>query len=189
MYRLTCRYNNISSSHIYPGLCKNEGLVHDSVRQARCDPDPDRRYRGLLQTRPYTHQSSQEAELEHAMLAPSETTRPVGHILLIRLISLCRVGLIWALWCLFKVIPQNKAQYIYEPVGAHIPLKVKDKIWRGEFVDLNLLLKIGHEIENEAGSDWVIRHGELTFTFASRQPHPRSTFYVYSWSKACYFNF
>jgi hypothetical protein len=30
---------------------------------------------------------------------------------------------------------------IYDPISSHIPIKMKEKAWRGEFTDLNLLLK------------------------------------------------
>lgn len=30
---------------------------------------------------------------------------------------------------------------IFDPIGAHIPLKIKETIWRGEFIHLGLLLK------------------------------------------------
>jgi hypothetical protein len=34
---------------------------------------------------------------------------------------------------------------IYDPISSHIPIKMKEKAWRGEFTDLNLLLKSAPE--------------------------------------------
>jgi hypothetical protein len=32
---------------------------------------------------------------------------------------------------------------IFDPISSHIPLKLKEKAWKGDFIDFHLLLKIG----------------------------------------------
>jgi hypothetical protein len=38
---------------------------------------------------------------------------------------------------------------IYDPISSNIPIKMKEKAWRGEFTDLNLLLKSARELAND----------------------------------------
>ena len=38
---------------------------------------------------------------------------------------------------------------VYDPIGSFVPLKVKEKIWEGKFIDLSLLLKFAEELETE----------------------------------------
>ena len=52
---------------------------------------------------------------------------------------------------------------MHEPISAHIPLKLKDKAWNGEFIDLSLLLKSARELVNEPNleGDLAIKGGVL----------------------------
>lgn len=43
----------------------------------------------------------------------------------------------------------EKISSAFEPISAHIPLKLKDKAWKGEFINLSLLLKSARELVNE----------------------------------------
>ena len=38
---------------------------------------------------------------------------------------------------------------VFDPISSHIPVKIKEKIWKGEFIDLNLLLKSAKDLVNE----------------------------------------
>jgi len=35
---------------------------------------------------------------------------------------------------------------IFDPVSAHIPLRIKEKIWKGEFIQLSILLKFARDL-------------------------------------------
>ena len=53
---------------------------------------------------------------------------------------------------------------IYDPISSHIPIKMKEKAWRGEFTDLNLLLKSARELanDNNVQGDITLRGDSLT---------------------------
>jgi hypothetical protein len=38
---------------------------------------------------------------------------------------------------------------LFDPISSNIPLKLKEKIWNGEFVELNLMLKSNQTLLNE----------------------------------------
>ena len=38
---------------------------------------------------------------------------------------------------------------VFDPISSHIPVKIKEKIWKGEFIDLNLFLKSTKDLVNE----------------------------------------
>jgi hypothetical protein len=38
---------------------------------------------------------------------------------------------------------------IFDPISSHIPLKLKEKAWKGDFIDFHLLLKSARELVNE----------------------------------------
>ena len=46
---------------------------------------------------------------------------------------------------------------VFDPISSHIPVKIKEKIWKGEFIDLNLFLKSAKDLVNESSLE-----GELT---------------------------
>ena len=53
---------------------------------------------------------------------------------------------------------------IYDPISSHTPIKMKEKAWRGEFTDLNLLLKSARELanDNNVQRDITLRGDSLT---------------------------
>ncbi|CAG2231054.1 unnamed protein product [Mytilus edulis] len=53
---------------------------------------------------------------------------------------------------------------IFDPIGAHIPLKIKEQIWRGEFIHLGLLLKSAADLGSDStlDGDFVLKGGALT---------------------------
>ncbi|VDI75517.1 Hypothetical predicted protein [Mytilus galloprovincialis] len=53
---------------------------------------------------------------------------------------------------------------IFDPIGAHIPIKIKEKIWRGEFLHLCLLLKSAAVLGSDStlDGDFVLKGGALT---------------------------
>ena len=65
--------------------------------------------------------------------------------------------------CLHVDVNPEKISSTFKPISAHIPLKLKDKAWHGEFIDLSLLLKSARELVNEPNleSDLAIKGGVL----------------------------
>jgi hypothetical protein len=53
---------------------------------------------------------------------------------------------------------------IHDSISAHIPLKIKEKIWRGEYIHFGLLLKSAKELATESylDGDFVLKGGILT---------------------------
>jgi hypothetical protein len=53
---------------------------------------------------------------------------------------------------------------MHDPVSAHIPLKIKENIWRGEFVQFGVLLKSAKELATDSlfDGDLVLKGGSLT---------------------------
>lgn len=58
----------------------------------------------------------------------------------------------------------NPLVSVSDPISAHIPTKIKDKIWNGEFIDLNMLLKSAKDLANESNihGNLAIRGGVLS---------------------------
>ena len=53
---------------------------------------------------------------------------------------------------------------MHDPVSAYIPLTIKEKIWRGEFVHFDLLFKSAKELATDSlfDGDLVLKGGSLT---------------------------
>lgn len=51
-----------------------------------------------------------------------------------------------------------------DPVSAHVPMKIKEKIWAGEYIDLAIFLKSARDMatETELNGDIAIKGGQLT---------------------------
>lgn len=66
---------------------------------------------------------------------------------------------------LFDISDYQPVQTIttFDPLGGHIPPKLKQKIWEGKFIDLALLLKSAIELANEIESkgELQIREGKM----------------------------
>jgi hypothetical protein len=52
---------------------------------------------------------------------------------------------------------------IFDPISSHIPLKLKEKAWKEDFIDFHLLLKSARELANEQGieGDLAVKGGSL----------------------------
>lgn len=61
----------------------------------------------------------------------------------------------------------------FDNVGQHVPLKLKQKIWEGQFIDLSLLLKSAKEINNSLGGqgEIKIRDGKFCIVKANVGPY------------------
>jgi hypothetical protein len=69
-----------------------------------------------------------------------------------------------------------------DPISAHIPLKIKEKIWAGEYIDLYVLLKSVRELatDSQLSGDLSIKGGQLTVT----QPQIATISNIHVWTSA-----
>ena len=69
-----------------------------------------------------------------------------------------------------------------DPISAHIPLKIKEKIWAGEYIDLYVLLKSVRELttDSQLSGDLSIKGGQLTVT----QPKIAAISNIHVWTSA-----
>jgi hypothetical protein len=53
---------------------------------------------------------------------------------------------------------------MHDPVSAHIPLKVEEKIWRGEYIHFGVLFKSAKELASDSmlDRDLVLKRGTIT---------------------------
>jgi hypothetical protein len=53
---------------------------------------------------------------------------------------------------------------VFDPISSHIPVKIKERVWAGEFTDLNLLLKSARDLADESHleGDLTVRGGVLS---------------------------
>uniref|UniRef100_A0A8W8MFZ0 C3H1-type domain-containing protein n=1 Tax=Magallana gigas TaxID=29159 RepID=A0A8W8MFZ0_MAGGI len=65
---------------------------------------------------------------------------------------------------------------IFDPLGGHIPPKLKQKFWEGKFIDLALLLKFTIELANEIESkeELQIREGKMCLRYAGEISYKRT---------------
>ena len=61
---------------------------------------------------------------------------------------------------------------IFDPISSHIPLKLKEKAWKGDFIDFHLLLKSARELVNEQGieCDLAVKGGSLAVVNKTSNP-------------------
>ncbi|CAC5363060.1 unnamed protein product [Mytilus coruscus] len=71
---------------------------------------------------------------------------------------------------------------IFDPILAHIPLKIKENIWRGEFIHLGILLKSATDLGSDStlDGDFVLKEGALTVVNKT----PESLSYIETWTSA-----
>ncbi|CAG2193979.1 unnamed protein product [Mytilus edulis] len=60
---------------------------------------------------------------------------------------------------------------VFDSVGAHIPVKIKEKIWAGEYIDLNILLKSAKDLatDSQLNGDLSVKGGGLLTITPQRQ--------------------
>jgi hypothetical protein len=46
----------------------------------------------------------------------------------------------------------EKILSVFEPISAHIPVKIKEKIWNGEFIEWSVLLKSNRDLVNKGNN-------------------------------------
>ena len=83
--------------------------------------------------------------------------------------------------------PPDMMTSIFDPISSNIPLKLKEKIWNGEFVELNLMLKSNQTLLNELSTvgNLAIKEGMLSVVHKKSSPIRNihvwtSTFMVYA---------
>ena len=78
--------------------------------------------------------------------------------------------------------PPEHIPSVFEPISSHIPIKIKEKVWNGEFIDFNLLLKSNRDLVNESylKSDLTVRGGTLSVVKKTTTPIKN----IHVWSSA-----
>jgi hypothetical protein len=58
----------------------------------------------------------------------------------------------------------NPIPSVFDPISSHIPVKIKERVWAGEFIDLNLLLNSARDLADESHleGDLTVRGGVLS---------------------------
>jgi hypothetical protein len=51
----------------------------------------------------------------------------------------------------------QKTTSVFDPVGKHVPIKLKQQIWEGKYIDMALLLKSGQELDDQIDSQGQIQ--------------------------------
>ena len=53
---------------------------------------------------------------------------------------------------------------MFDSVSAHIPLKIKEKVWAGEYIDMSLMLKSGKDLvyDSQLNGELAVKGGQLT---------------------------
>ena len=71
---------------------------------------------------------------------------------------------------------------MYDPVGANIPLKIKEKIWAGEYIELSLLLKSAKDLihDPQYNGDLAVKGGQLAVV----QQKPSQIKNIHVWTSA-----
>ncbi|CAC5414621.1 unnamed protein product [Mytilus coruscus] len=71
---------------------------------------------------------------------------------------------------------------VFDPISSHIPVKFKEKIWKDEFIDLNILLKSTRDLVNEQNleAELAVKGGVLSIVNQKRSPIKS----IYVWTSA-----
>ena len=68
--------------------------------------------------------------------------------------------------------PPDMMTSLFDPISSNIPLKLKEKIWNGEFVELNLMLKSNQTLLNELSTvgNLAVKEGILSVVHEKSSP-------------------
>jgi hypothetical protein len=76
---------------------------------------------------------------------------------------------------------------VFDPISSHILVKIKEKIWKGEFIDLNLFLKSAKDLVNEPSLEGELAIKGRIFTVVNQKKNSinnirvwTSTFMIYA---------
>ena len=75
--------------------------------------------------------------------------------------------------------PSNISSFFY-PISSHIPVKIKDKIWKGEFIDLNLFLKSAKDLVNDPSLEGELAIKGGIFTVVNKKKHSINNIHVWT---------
>ena len=72
---------------------------------------------------------------------------------------------------------------MFDPIGGHVPEKIKEKIWENKFVDLSLLLKSAKELDqfSQTGGELKIQDGKIVI---EKQAKNNSINSIDTWTSA-----
>ena len=53
---------------------------------------------------------------------------------------------------------------MFDSVSAHIPLKIKGKVWAGEYIDMSLMLKSGKDLvyDSQLNGELAVKGGSIS---------------------------
>ncbi|VDI65210.1 Hypothetical predicted protein [Mytilus galloprovincialis] len=71
---------------------------------------------------------------------------------------------------------------LFDQIGCYVPMKLKDKIWKHEFIDLNLLIKSPRELANfpDHEGDLVVKGGHMRIESLPCRAIPN----IHTWTSA-----
>ena len=80
-------------------------------------------------------------------------------------------------------VPPISVTSLFDAIGDHVPLKLKEKIWEGQFVDLSILIKSARDLEREleSGGEVVMRDGKLVI---QKHTANKPLYNIHSWTSA-----
>ena len=67
--------------------------------------------------------------------------------------------------------PPSDNSSVFDPISFHIPVKIKETIWKWEFIDLNLFLKSAKDLVNEPSLEGELAIKGRTFTVVNQKKH------------------
>jgi len=65
---------------------------------------------------------------------------------------------------------------VFDPISSHIPVKIKEKIWKGESIDLNLFLKSTKDLVNEPSLEGELAIKGEIFTVVDKKKYILTTY-------------
>ena len=75
--------------------------------------------------------------------------------------------------------PSDSAS-VFDPISSHIPVKIKEKIWKGEFIDLNLFLKSAKDLVNEPSLEGELAIKGGIFTVVNQKKNYINNIHVWT---------
>ena len=81
-----------------------------------------------------------------------------------------------------RVVAQHLFFSIFDNVGSHVPTAIREKIWAGGYVDLEILLKKSRDLRSDPNSsgELVIKNGHLVVE--KQQSKPINN--IHTWTSA-----
>ena len=79
-----------------------------------------------------------------------------------------------------EVQSPEKISSVFEPISAHIPVKIKEKIWNGEFIELGVLLKSNRDLVNESNLDGELSVKGRVLSIVNKKSTPIKNIHIWT---------